>query len=76
MVDNNENKISNEIVIYADKCSEFGQDREFKEKITLKRKTYLKSEKYYLIIKNSKEDIEIERIPFDIDIAIQDDFFF
>ena len=51
-------------------------DREFKEKFRLLQKQYDKSKDYYLIIRDLKEDIEVERIPFIVDIAIQDEFDF
>ena len=44
------NKISNEVIIFADKDSEYAEDRQFKEKFTLKRMSYSKSKKYYKLI--------------------------
>ena len=74
--DNDGNKISNEVIIFADRNSEYAQDRQFKEKFTLKRMTYSKSKKYYLIIKDGQTDLEIDRVEFMIDIAFQDGFDF
>ena len=74
--DDDGNKISNEVIIFADKNSEYSQDRQFKEKFTLKRMSYSKSKKYYLIIKDGQTDLEIDRIEFLIDIAFQDGFDF
>ena len=74
--DDDGNKISNEVIIFADKNSEYSQDRQFKEKFTLKRMSYSKSKKYYLIIKDGQTDLEIDRIEFMIDIAFQDGFDF
>ena len=74
--DDDGNKISNEVIIFADKNSEYSQDRQFKEKFTLKRMGYSKSKKYYLIIKDGQTDLEIDRIEFMIDIAFQDGFDF
>lgn len=74
--DNDENKISNEVIIFADKNSEYSQDRQFKEKFTLKHMSYSKSKRYYLIIKDGQTDLEVERYEFMIDIAFQDGFDF
>ena len=75
-VDDDNNKISSENIIYANKNSDSSEDREFKEKFTLLQKQYDKSKNYYLIIRDLKEDIEVERIPFTIDMAFQDGFDF
>lgn len=75
-VDEDNNKISGESIIFADKNSDSAEDREFKERFRLLQKQYDKSKDYYLIIRDLKEDIEVERIPFIVDIAIQDDFDF
>ncbi|WP_296866098.1 BREX-1 system phosphatase PglZ type A [uncultured Methanobrevibacter sp.] len=75
-VDDDNNKISSETIIFADKNSDSAEDREFKERFRLLQKQYDKSKDYYLIIRDLKEDIEVERIPFIVDIAIQDDFDF
>lgn len=74
--DDDGNKISNEVIIFADRNSEYAQDRQFKEKFTLKRMTYSKSKKYYLIIKDGQTDLEVDRVEFMIDIAFQDGFDF
>lgn len=75
-VDDEENKISNEVIIYADKNSDFAEDRQFKEKFTLKRINYSKNKPYYLIIKDIQSDLEIKRFEFMIDIAFQSEFSF
>ncbi len=75
-VDEDNNKISSEVIIFADKNSDSAEDREFKEKFRLLQKQYDKSKDYYLIIRDSKEDLEVERIPFTIDMAFQDGFDF
>ncbi len=69
-------KISNEVIIYANKNVDSAKDREFKEKFTLRNRTYSKSGKYYLVMKNMENDVEINRWEFIIDIAILDDFEF
>ncbi len=75
-VDDENNKISSEVIIFADVNSDSAEDREFKERFRLLQKQYDKSKDYYLIIRDLKEDIEVERIPFMVDIPIQDDFDF
>lgn len=74
-VDENNQKISNEVLIHANVNSENSEDREFKEKFTLSRKTYSKSKNYYLVITDNDQSLELERIPFIVDIAFQDDGF-
>lgn len=69
-------KISNEVIIHANKDVESAKDREFKEKFTLRNKEYSKTSKYYLIMENMDNDVEIGRYEFIIDIAISDDFTF
>ena len=75
-VDEENHKISNEIIINANINSNSAEDREFKEKFTLIKGDYSKTKSYYLIIKNIEEDIEIDRFEFTIDIIFQDDFTF
>lgn len=74
--DDDGNKISNEVLIFANRNSEYAEDRQFKEKITFKRISYSKNKRYYLIIKDTEKDLEIDRIEYMIDIAIQDNFDF
>jgi len=69
-------KISNEVIIHANKIVDSAEDREFKEKFTLRNKKYSKSKKYYLVMKNMENDVEIDRYEFMIDIAFSDDFVF
>lgn len=75
-VDEDNNKISGDAIIFADKNSDSAEDREFKEKFRILQKQYDKSKNYYLIIRDLKEDVEVERIPFTIDMAFQDGFDF
>jgi uncharacterized protein (TIGR02687 family) len=74
--DENGERISNEVIIYANKNVDSAKDREFKEKFTLRNRKYSKSKKYYLVMKNMENDVEINRYEFTIDIAISDDFEF
>lgn len=75
--DEDGNKISNEVLIFADRNSEYAEDRQFKEKFTLKRISYSKNKRYYLVMKDTETDLEINRHEFMIDIAFQGgiDFF-
>lgn len=75
-VDEDNHKISNEVIINADINSNYSEDREFKEKFTLLKGDYSKTKSYYLVIKNINEDMEIERFEFTIDMIFQDDFAF
>ena len=75
-VDDDNNKISSDVIIFANKNSDSAEDREFKEKFRLLQKQYDKSKNYYLIIRDLDDELEIERIPFTIDIAFQDGFEF
>ena len=75
-VDDDNNKISSDVIIFANKNSDSAEDREFKEKFRLLQKQYDKSKNYYLIIRDLDDELEIERIPFTIDIAFQDGFDF
>ena len=75
-VDDDNNKISSDAIIFANKNSDSAEDREFKEKFRLLQKQYDKSKNYYLIIRDLDDELEIERIPFTIDIAFQDGFDF
>ena len=72
-VDEEGNKISNEVIIFADRNTDYAEDRQFKEKFTLKRIAYSKNNKYYLVMYDAKSDIEIDRIEYVIDIAFQND---
>lgn len=72
-VDEDGNKISNEVIIHADKNSDYAEERQFKEKFTLKKIFYDKNKKYYLVIFDSKLDVEINRIEYVIDIAFQEE---
>lgn len=75
-VDDDNNKISSDAIIFANKNSDSAEDREFKEKFRLLQKQYNKSKNYYLILRDVDDELEIKRIPFTIDIAFQDGFDF
>ena len=71
------NRISNENIIIGDSRSENPLDRNYREKFVLKSMAYDKTKQYFLVIQDD-EDVngDYERIPFNIDIAIVDEFGF
>ncbi|WP_303337651.1 BREX-1 system phosphatase PglZ type A [Methanobrevibacter sp.] len=75
-VDEDNNVISNIVPIVADVNSEYAEDREFKERFRLQKTKYSKDNKYYLVIKDAKDGVILDRIEFEIDIAFQVDSFF
>lgn len=72
------NRISNENIIIADSKSIKPEERSYKEKFTLRNMVYDKAKKYYLVMEDEEETIEniYDKIPFNIDIAIVNDFGF
>lgn len=76
--DKDGNRISNENIIIADSGSPKPEDRTYREKFTLKDKSYNKSEKYYLILEDENETVEkiYGKILFNIDLLINNDFDF
>lgn len=71
------NRISNENIIIGDSRSENPVERTYREKFVLKSMPYDKTKQYFLVMQDD-EDLNgyYERIPFNIDIAIVDDFGF
>lgn len=71
------NRISNENIIIGDSRSENPVERTYREKFVLKSMPYDKTKQYFLVMQD-EEDANgcYERIPFNIDIAIVDDFGF
>jgi uncharacterized protein (TIGR02687 family) len=67
--------ISNEHRIIADSQSGKPEERTFREKFTLKSMSYDKRRTYYLILEDEDESFETiyEKIPFTIDIGINND---
>lgn len=76
--DEDGNIISNTNIIIADSRSSNPTDRTFREKFTLKNKSYDKSKKYYLIMEDEDDSTKeiYNRIPFNIDLANLDDVTF
>ena len=75
-VDEDNFKISDENIIFADVKSDNPEDREIKTKFTFQDKKYPKNQNYYLVVKNLDDDTEIDRYTYIIDIAFQDDINF
>ena len=69
-------KISNEIIHTADNKSAETPNRIFKLRFNLRNRPYSRSEKYYLLIIDDKNDLEVLRQEMIIDIAFADDFGF
>jgi len=76
MVDEQEQKISNEEVVIADKATDKPEERMFKLRFVLKTQDYDKSKTYYLIVKDMETGVVLERIPFTISLGIINEFDF
>ena len=71
------NRISNENIIIGDSRSENPIERSYREKFVLKSMPYDKTKQYFLVMQDEEDSNGFyERIPFNIDIAIVDDFGF
>lgn len=72
------NRLSNENIIIADSGADSAEHRTFREKFTLKDLKFDKAQKYYLILEDEDEAVEkvYEKIAFNIDLVIADDFGF
>lgn len=71
------NRISNENVIIGDSRSENPKERSYREKFVLKSMPYDKTKQYFLVIEDYEDpNGDYDRIPFNIDIAIVDEFGF
>lgn len=75
-VNENGEKISNEILHTADNKSTEAANRIFKLRFNLRNRQYSRSDKYYLLIVDDKKDLEVLRHEVMIDIAFADDFGF
>ncbi|MGL4873467.1 MAG: BREX-1 system phosphatase PglZ type A [Clostridium sp.] len=75
--DENGERISNENIIIGDSRAENPLERSYREKFVLKSIAYDKTKQYFLVMQD-EEDVNgfYERIPFNIDIAIIDEFGF
>ena len=71
------NRISNENIIIGDSRSENPKERSYREKFVLKSMQYDKTKQYFLVIEDLEDSNgDYDRIPFNIDIAIVDEFGF
>lgn len=71
------NRISNENIVIGDSRSENPKERSYREKFVLKSIPYDKTKQYYLVIMDDEDtNGDYDRIPFNIDIAIVDEFGF
>lgn len=75
-VNENGDKISNEIIHTADNKSAEAAKRIFKLRFNLRNRQYSRRDKYYLLIVDDKNDLELLRQEVMIDIAFADDFGF
>lgn len=75
-VNENGEKISNEIIHTADNTSTDAANRIFKLRFNLRNRPYSRSDKNYLLIVDDKKDLEVLRHEVIIDIAFADDFGF
>ncbi|KHD13520.1 BREX-1 system phosphatase PglZ type A [Clostridium butyricum] len=70
-------RISNENIIIGDSRSENPKERSYREKFVLKSMPYDKTKQYFLVIEDAEDSNgDYDRIPFNIDIAIVDEFGF
>lgn len=69
-------KISNENICVADKKDKDTTKRMFRFRFNFKNKKYDKSQKYYLVAYDDKNDVEVLRHEIIMDIAFADDFGF
>lgn len=67
--DDKGNKLSNEQLVIADSENQLSQDRIIREKFVLLNKDYQRFSDYYLVMKNSKDEEELTKETFKIDIA-------
>lgn len=75
--DEDGNRISNENVIIGDSRSENPKERSYREKFVLKSIHYDKTKQYFLVIEDFEDpNGDYDRIAFNIDIAIVDEFGF
>lgn len=75
-VSENNEKISNENIVIADKKDKDTTKRMFRLRFNFKNKQYNKSRKYYLVAYDDKNGIEVLRHEIVMDIAFADDFGF
>ncbi len=75
-ISENNEKISNEYIVIADKKDKDTAKRMFRLRFIFKNRKYDNTQKYYLVAYDEKNNIEILRHEIIIDIAFADDFGF
>ena len=75
-ISENNEKISNENIVIADKKDKDTTKRMFRLRFSFKNKQYNRSQKYYLVAYDEKNDIEVLRHEIIMDIALADDYGF
>lgn len=75
-ISENNEKISNENIVIADKKDKDTAKRMFRLRFSFKNKKYNKAQRYYLVAYDDKNDIEVLRHEIIMDIAFADDFGF
>ena len=75
-ISEDQEKISNEYIVAADKRDENPNKRIFRLKFNFKNKQYKRSKRYYLVAYDEKNDVELFRHEVVMDIAFADDFGF
>lgn len=76
MADEENNILSNEETVIGDRSFDNPAERTIKLRFALKNISYDRNKAYYLIIKDAEIGMEIERIPFTINLGIVSDFDF
>ncbi|MGE7923349.1 BREX-1 system phosphatase PglZ type A [Viridibacillus arvi] len=76
MADEDNNILSNEETVIGDRSFDNPAERTFKLRFALKNIPYDRSKTYYLVIKDAEIEMEIERVPFTINLGIVSDFDF
>ncbi len=75
-ISENNEKISNEYIVIADKKDKDTVKRMFRLRFSFKNKKYDNTQKYYLVAYDEKNNIEVLRHEIIMDIAFADDFGF
>ena len=74
--DDDNNVLSNEETIIADRVSENPSNRTFKIQFVLQNITYDKNKAYFLIIKDTETGVITDKVPFNISLGFVSDFDF
>ena len=75
-ISEDQEKISNEYIVTADKSDENPSKRIFRLKFNFKNKQYNRAKRYYLVAYDEQNDVELFRHEVVMDIAFADDFGF